>query len=61
MPFTTQEKIQCLEHELASRRQIYRNRVETGRMNAAKAFQYLDCLKEIIEEYRKLEQQERLL
>ena len=61
MKFTTAEKLEEIEREIAARRRIYPNRVHTGRLNAARALLQLDCMREIAEDYRQQLEKERLL
>jgi hypothetical protein len=61
MTFTTEQKLQCLEREIAIRRRVYPGRVQVGRMTPAKALQELDCMREIADDLRQQLAKERLL
>jgi hypothetical protein len=59
--FTAEQKLQCLEREIARRRRVFPNRVHTGRLSVGTALQELDCMRAIRDDYRILLQKERLL
>lgn len=61
LTFTNDEKLACAEREVALRRRVYPNRVQTGRMSAAKALHEIECMKSIAADYRTQTQKERLL
>lgn len=59
--FTMAEKLACAEREVALRKRVYANRIETGRMSKEKAAHEIACMAEIAEDYRELAAKERLL
>jgi hypothetical protein len=58
---STEDKLKCAEREVRRRKQVYPNRVETGRMSASEAAYELACMDAIAEHFRGLVQSERLL
>lgn len=58
---TTADKLKCAERELALRKRVYANRLETGRMSAGKVAHELACMEAILEDYRAAVERERLL
>lgn len=61
MKYTAQEKFECADRELRKRKQVYRNRVETGRMTPFQAQREIGLMEEIREDYDKARERERLL
>ena len=61
MTFTTEEKLRCLEREIAIRRRSYPGKIQTGRMSIGKALEELNCLRAIADDLREQLQKERLL
>ena len=59
--FTTEEKLKCIEREIARRKRVFPNRVHTGRMSVGEALQELDCMRAIADSFREQLQRERLL
>ena len=60
-PMTAAEKRQCAEREAKMRERVYPRWVASGRMTKAQADKELATMREIAEDYRKLEAGERLL
>lgn len=58
---TTVDKLKCAERELALRKRVYANRLETGRMSAGKIAHELACMEAIIGDYKEQAARERLL
>jgi hypothetical protein len=61
MPYTAADKRKAVEREIAMRKRVYPNRIETGRMTQAQASYQIVIFEEIADDYRRLEQGERLL
>jgi len=61
MPYTAADKRKAVEREIAMRKRVYPNRIETGRMTQAQAAYQITIFEEIADDYRRLEQGERLL
>lgn len=61
MPFTPEEKRKSVEREIAYRRYVYSRRVEAGKMRRETADREIAIFEEIAEDYRRQEQQERLI
>lgn len=61
MSFTATEKRQCAARELAIREKVYVRWVKRGKMLQRIADREIALMKEIAEDYRKLEEKERLL
>ena len=49
---TARQKLDCVERELKIRRQVYRNKIMTGRMTQAQADYEIEVMAAIVEEYR---------
>lgn len=58
---TAQQKREAAERELAMRRRVYPRWVCAGKMTQAKATAEIEIMAEIVEDYRKAEQAERLI
>jgi hypothetical protein len=56
MPFTTGEKLKCLERELRMRYRVYERRVDAGQMPRATADRELALMEEIAADYRSLDE-----
>ncbi len=50
--FTDEEKYRCLERELRRRRNVYPNRIETGRMTQHEADYQITIMEAVLEDYR---------
>ena len=50
---TARQKLDCAERELKIRRQVYANKVLTGRLTQAKADYEIEVMAAIAEDYRK--------
>jgi hypothetical protein len=61
MPYTAADKRKAVEREISMRKRVYPNRIETGRMTQAQASYQIVIFEEIADDYRRLEQGERLL
>jgi hypothetical protein len=59
--FTALDKLRCAEREVKLRRQVYPNRIESGRMSPAKAEYEIAVMADIAEDYRKLAEGEMLI
>lgn len=57
---TAEDKLRCAEREYRMRQRVYPNRIETGRMSAAKTKYELAVMAAIIEDYREQAERERL-
>lgn len=58
---TAQDKLDAAERELKLRRQVYPNRVATGRMSAEFAASQIAIMAAIADDYRQLAEGERLI
>ena len=58
---TTTDLLKCAQRELALRKRVYRNRVETRRMSAGEAEFQIICMQAIVEHFERLVEKERLL
>jgi len=50
--FTADDKLRCLQRELALRERVYPARVATGRMKQAEADREIACIKSMIADYQ---------
>ena len=57
----TADKLKCAERELKMRQRVYARFVDAGKMTAAAAAHEIACMAAIVEDYRKLCENERLL
>ena len=61
MVYTAADKRKAVEREIALRKRVYANRIETGRMTQAQATYQITIFEEIADDYLRLERTERLL
>lgn len=61
MPFTARQKREAAERELKMRQRVYPRWIEAGRLTSEKAAHEIAVMEEIVADYRKLEQGERLI
>ena len=57
---TETDKLKCAERELRWRKRVYRNRLETGRMNLHQVRHEIACMEAIIEDYKERAKKEQL-
>jgi hypothetical protein len=58
---TNADKLKCAEREVKMRKQVYPNRIETGRMSEGKAAHEIACMEAIAADYRTAAEKERLI
>ena len=58
---TNADKLKCAERELKMRKQVYENRVLTGRMSEGKAAHEIACMEAICGDYRGAAEKERFV
>jgi hypothetical protein len=59
--FSADEKATCIERELRLRERVYARRVEENKMTVAKASYEIACMKAILDDYKALAENDRLL
>lgn len=58
---TTADKLACAERELKMRTRVYARWVDENKMSAGKAAHEIACMQEIVKDYQKAADGERLL
>jgi hypothetical protein len=59
--FSSADKLRCVLRELRMRQRVYPRRVDAGRMHRSTAEHEIALMEEIVKDYEKQEQEERLI
>ncbi len=59
--FTIEEKLECARRELEQRRRVYAYRITQGKMTKQFADEQIDLMAQIVEDYERQVQSERLI
>jgi len=59
--FTAEDKLRCVEREIKMRKQVYPNRVLTGRMTQVQADREIACMEAIAQDLSRVAEKDRLI